>query len=308
MKGAKMPTKITRTISVIFTVIFIPLFIATHDSQAVQKEEAPDWNPVEKDPGPIHLTFNAYISYGSVSGFTQAGLGGAPGTGSPDRPKIKTDLGINDSTTGNLSLELGWKQHNLDMAAHLTDLKGENSLDRTLVFHGKTYLTGIRIESEIKSNWYEVAYRFRFPLGQSKSASPRPNYQNPFSRDRFTIAPTVAMAIWDFSAQLQQSGLKNERSYSHLTPRLGVVLEWNPLPKFSLVGNAIGSIPINGMVHIYTLGLTAEYNLVQRNSFSIGLGVGVGYDHIDFKDSQTFPNKVRIDMGPMVMGGLKVKF
>jgi hypothetical protein len=62
------------------------------------------------------------------------------------------------------------------------------------------------------------------------------------------------------------------------------------------------------MVHIYTLGLTAEYNLVQRNSFSIGLGVGVDYDHIDFKDSQTFPNKVRIDMGPIVMGSLKVKF
>jgi hypothetical protein len=41
------------------------------------------------------------------SGFTQAGLGGTPGTGSLDRPNIKDDLGINNSITVNLSLELG---------------------------------------------------------------------------------------------------------------------------------------------------------------------------------------------------------
>lgn len=303
-----MPTKLTRTIPVILTVIFIPLFITTHDSQAVQKEEAPDWNPVKIDPGAIHLTFNAYIAYGSVSGFTQAGLGGAPGTGSSNRPKIKDDLGINDSITGNFSLELGWKQHTLDMAAHLIDLKGKNTLDRTLVFRGQSYLPGTRIESEIKSNWYEVAYRFRFPLGQSESASTRPNYQDHFSWDRFTIAPTVAMAFWDFSARVQQSGIKNERGYSKVTPRLGALFEWNPLPKFSLVGNAIASIPINGMVHIYTLGLAAEYNLIQKSWVNLGFTVGVKYDHIDSKDSQTFPNKVRMDMGPMVTGGLWIKF
>ena len=32
------------------------------------------------------------------------------------------------------------------------------------------------------------------------------------------------------------------------------------------------------------------------------------HDHIDFEDSQTFPNKVRIDLGPMVTGGLQIKF
>ena len=303
-----MPTKLTRTISFILTVIFIPLLITTHISQAVEKEEAPDWNPLRIGSDTIHLTFDAYIAYGSVSGFTQAGLGGAPGTGSSGRPKIKDDLGINDAITGNFSLELGWKQHSLDMAAHLINLKGENTLDTPLVFHGQTYPAGTRIDSEIKSNWYEVAYRYRFPLGQNKSTSTCPNYQNPFSWDRFTVIPTVGVAFWDFSTQLQQSGITNKRDYRKVTPRLGVLLEWNPLRKFSLVGTAIGSIPLNNEVHIYTLGLTAKYDLIQKNWFNLALMVGVEYDHIDFEDSQTFPNKVRIHLGPMVTGGLQIKF
>jgi len=99
MKGAKMTTKLTRTIIVILAIIFISLFVLIHDSHAVQGEVAPDQNPVKTDPAPIYLTLNGYVAYGSVSGFTQAGLGGAPGTGSSDRPKINDDLGINDSIT-----------------------------------------------------------------------------------------------------------------------------------------------------------------------------------------------------------------
>jgi len=194
------------------------------------------------------------------------------------------------------------------MAAHLIDLEGKNTLDRALVFHGQTYLPGTRIESEIKSNWYEVAYRFHIPLGQSKSTTTRPDYQTSFCWDRLIVAPTVAMAFWDFSTQIQQSGVTNERGYSKVTPRLGMLLEWNPLPKFALIGDAIGSIPLNNEAHIYTLGLTAKYNLIQKNWFNLDLMMGAEYDHIDFEDSQTFPNKVRIDMGPMLTGGLQIRF
>lgn len=306
-----MLRKLNRTIIVVFIVVCAICLSVIYDSRAAEKEKTTaglDWAVVKKNNNPFSLTLNACIAYGQISGFTQAGLGGRPGTGSPDRPKIKDDLGVDDVTTANFSIELGWKRHSLYTSAHLINLKGENTLDRTLIFHGKTYTAGMRIESEVKSDWYEVGYRFRWPLDQITIASTRQNYQEPSSKGSFTIAPTVTIAFWDFSVQLQESGVKNERNYSHLTPRLGALLEWNPLPRLSFSGKAIGSLPINEMLHIYTLGITANYNLVYRNRFKLGLKIGVGYDHIDFKDGQTFPNKIRIDIGPMVMGGLEMKF
>jgi hypothetical protein len=283
-----------RTILVVFIVVCVVCAIClgvTCDSRAAEKEKI----MAGAGNSPFSLTLDADIAYGPISGFTQAGLGGRPGTGSPNRPKIKDDLGVDDVTMTNFSIEPSWKRHSLYTSAHLINLEGENILDRRLIFHGRTYTAGMRIKSEIKSNWYEIGYRFR--LG-------------PSSRGSFTIAPTVAVAFWDFGIQLQESGIKNERSYSSVTPRLGALFEWNPslTPRLSFTGKAIGSLPIKEMLHIYTLGLTANYNLVSTNRFKLGFKIGVGYEHIDSKDGQTFPNKVRIDIGPMTMGGLEMKF
>jgi hypothetical protein len=303
-----MPTKLTRALPFILTAMCIICLNAFYDCGAAEKEETVGGlgSRLKIEGDPIYLILDTSFAYGSISGFTQAGLGGGPGTGTSHRPEIKRDLGIDSATTGKFSLELGWKQQSFDMAAHLIDLEGDNTLDRTLIFHGQTYLPGTRVESELKTNWYEVAYRYRLLLNQSENSPTPPKHQESLTRARFVIAPTIAMAFWDFGVQVKQNGAKNERSYSKITPRLGVLLEWNPWPKLSFVGQAVGSIPVDGMVHIYTVGLAAEYDLIQRNRFNLGLRVGIAYDHIDFKDQQTFPNKVRIDMGPMVIGGLTV--
>lgn len=309
-----MIRKLNRTIVVVVTVVCCSICLSvTHDSLAVEREKTTadlDWALVKKDNKPFSVTLSASIAYGQISGFTQIGLGGRPGSGSPNRPKIEDDLGIDDVTTENFSIELGWRRHSLYTAGHLINLEGENTLDRTLIFHGKIYTTGMRIESEVRSDWYEIGYRLRWPLDQITMVSTRQSYQEPSSRGTFILAPTVALAFWDYRVQLQEGGVKNKRSpsHSHLTPRLGALLEWNPLPKLSIIGKAIGSLPIEEMVHIYTLGLTGNYHLVYGNRFKLSLNIGIDYNHIDFKDGQTFPNKIRIDMGPMVIGGLEMTF
>jgi hypothetical protein len=313
-KEAKMLRKQKRTIvDALIVVCFAICLNVAHDSQAAEKEKTTVFLNsalVEKDNNPFSLSLSTSIAYGQISGFTQAGLGGRLGTGSPKKPKIKDDLGVDDGITANFSIELGWKRHSLYTAAHLINLEGENTVDRPFIFHGRAYTAGMRIESEVKSNWYEIGYRFRWPLDQIHTSSTRQSYQETSSRSVFTFTPTVTVAFWDYSVQLQESGVKNERSPSglHYSPRLGALLEWYPWPRFSIIGKAIGSLPIDEIVHIYTLGLTANYNLIQGNKFKLILNMGVGYDHVDFKDEQTFPNKIRIDIGPMVIGGLKMQF
>lgn len=250
------------------------------------------WTHLEAEKG-FHLVFDASGSYGPISGYTQTPLGGAPSSTSDKRPKFD-ELGINTMTMVNLSLSASIDSHSLYGSAHLVDLSGDSSLDEKLIFHGKQYPAGTRVKSDVNLSWYEVGYRYNIHFGKEQM--------------NFSIAPTVALALWDFSAELESNGGKNSRSYIKGTPRVGLEFEWFPVKRFSVSGKAIASLPFNNLPHIYTIGFTGKYNLTNINRLKILLFMGVEYNQIDFKDSQTEPNHIKANMGPLGLFGAEIKF
>ena len=241
----------------------------------------------------FHLSFDASGSYGPMSGYLQTPAGGAPSSTSNKRPKSK-ELGIDMATMVNLSLSVGKAPHSIYGAGHLVDLSGENTLDEPLIFHGKGYPAGTRVKADVKLNWYEIGYQYNIHFGKE--------------RINFSIAPTIAVALWDFSTELESNGEKNSRSYMKGTPRVGLELEWFPMKRLSISGEAIGSVPLKNTPNIYTAGLTGKYNIVNRDHLKILLIMGVKYNGIYYEDSQTTSNHIRADMGPLGIVGAEIKF
>jgi hypothetical protein len=250
------------------------------------------WTHLEAEKG-FHLGFDASGSYGPISGYTQTPLGGAPSSASDKRPKFD-ELGINMMTMVNLSLSGGIDSHYVYSAAHLVDLSGESSLDEKLIFHGKEYLAGTKVKANVKLNWYEIGYQYNIHFGKE--------------RMNLRIAPTVAFALWDFSTELESESGKNSRCYIKGTPRVGLDFEWLPWKRFSVSGKAIGSVPLKNAPDIYTIGLTGKYALLSKDRLRISLFAGIEYNQINYKDSQTVPNHIRADMGPLGLAGLEIKF
>jgi hypothetical protein len=241
----------------------------------------------------FHLGFDASGSYGPMSGYLQTPAGGAPSSTSNKRPKFE-ELGIDTATMINLSLSVGRDPHSIYGAGHLVDLSGENTLDEALIFHGKGYPAGTRVKADVKLNWYEIGYQYNIHFGKE--------------RINFSIAPTIAVALWDFNTELESNGEKNSRSYMKGTPRIGLELEWYPMNCFTISGKAIGSIPLENLPHIYTVSLTGKYNILNKDRVKILLVTGVEYNHIDYKDSQTKSNHIRADMGPLGIVGAEIRF
>ena len=240
----------------------------------------------------FHIVLDTSVSYGWISGYVQTPRGGAPSSTSEKRPTLK-ELGIDAATVFNISLSASLDSHLLYGAAHLLDLNGENTLQENLVFHGKQYPAGTRVEADVTLNWYEIGYQYNIHFAKQGNLS---------------IAPTVAVALWDFSAQLQSDGIKDDRSYMKATPRVGLEFKWAPLKKFLVTGKAVGSLPIQHLPGIYTLGLTGKYMLVNKDRFRILLGLGIGYDWMRFEDSQQVPNRISANIGPLGVLGVEIEY
>lgn len=250
------------------------------------------WTHLEGEKG-FHLAFDASGSYGPISGYIQVPLGGAPSSTSGKRPKFD-ELGIDMMTMINLSLSAGMDSHYIYGSAHLVDLSGESTLDEELIFHGRRYPAGTRVNSDVNLSWYEIGYQYNIHFGKE--------------RVNLRMAPTIAFALWDFSVGLESTSGKNSRDYIKGTPRLGLEFEWFPVKRFSVTGKAIGSLPFNNMPHIYTVELVEKYNLMDINRLKILLFMGVEYNQIDFKDNQATPNHIKANMGPLGLIGAEIKF
>lgn len=283
------------TILVIIYAIFKGLTVYAEPMSQIENK-APThffaWTLVEGEKG-FHLDLVGSVSYGPLSEYMQTPLGGAPSSASDKRPKFK-ELGIDNATIVNLSLSAIMDPHSLYCASHLVDLSGESTLNEELIFHGKQYPAGTRVKSDVQLNWYEIGYQYNIHLGKE--------------RVNLNIAPTVAFTLFDFSGELESRGEKNDRSYMKGTPRVGLELEWFPWDRFSIDSKGIGSIPFKHTPHIYTIGLTGKYHMMSKGRLKTLLVAGVEYNQIDYKDSQTKPNHVKADMGPLGLVGAEIRF
>ncbi len=232
--------------------------------------------------------------YGPVQGFLQTPAGGHPGTTSHDRPTLK-ELGIHTAPMADASVTVGWGAHDFYGGARVIELSGASILDQELVTHDVTFPLGTAVSSTVQLNWYRLGYAHRFVFGHGDGA-------------RLRIDPAIEGVLFHVGYQLSGGGLSTSRTYFKGGVRLGVRSEWSPWPRFSILGEAMGSAPIPGQPVILSFQATGRYRLWGRTDRGGTFFLGIGYDQIDHQDLQTVPNHIKVEMGPLLVTGLAVNF
>jgi hypothetical protein len=240
------------------------------------------------------FTFTPTVAYGRVDGYVQTPRGGEPGTSSNHRPKF-SEIGINDATIYRLDAVASRKSDQLYFDSRFIRLSGDDMLGQTLVSQGNTYPADSNVNSDVQLDWYAVGYRRQFTLGE---------------QSEWTITPSIGAALWRFHYKLDSPGSDSvDRSYSKATVQLGVETEWRPdNGPFSLDLALLGSPPIKNFPQIFSESLLAKYRVYENPSFDVSLVGGVEYEQIFYEDHQTLSNRVRADFGPMIVGGVEIRF
>jgi len=224
----------------------------------------------------------------------QTPAGGNPGTTSHDRPTL-SELGIHTAPMADASLVVGAGAHDFYGGARLIELSGSSTLSQTLITHNVTFPAGTPVSSTVQLNWYRLGYEHRYVFGRADGTTLR-------------IDPAIEGVLFDFGYHLSGGGLRTSRTYFKGGVRLGLRSEWSPWSRFSILGDAMGSVPIPGQPVILSFQATGRVRLWGRARRGGAFFLGIGYDLLDHKDLQTEPNHIKVTMGPLLVTGLAVNF
>jgi hypothetical protein len=235
----------------------------------------------------------AYL-YGPIRGNIQVPLGGEPGTTSSHRPTL-SELGIDHASIWDVNGESDWRRERFYLGAQFIQPSGSDTLDEMLISHGVTFPAGSHVSSDVGLNWYRVGYGHEFDIGEGRT---------------LRITPKIGAAILDFDYKLDSGGLSAKRSYIKAGPQFGAEVEWQPgkLP-FSLDLDLMLSDNFGtSLAAISSESLLVKYRFFEHGSLSTSAMIGVAFEQIRYEDDQTVSNRVHVDLGPLFVVGLQVKF
>lgn len=250
--------------------------------------------------GDFRFSLDLTYLYGPADGSLQTPSGGQPGTTSPGRPTLD-ELGIDDANIFDAALTLGWRHHELYAGAQLVRLSGDATLDEELISHGVTFPAGSNIDSDVQLDWYRAGYRYRFEFDTDPARQ----------GSEFSLAPSVGVAVLAFDLQLDGTGgLETGRSYTKVSPQIGLDAEWRITRRVALVGEVLSSIPLEDVPFIFSAQIAVEYRVLDTRGVAADAVIGIGYERIQYDDSgkQDVPNDIDVDLGPLLILGLRLEF
>lgn len=236
------------------------------------------------------VDFDASASFGPVKGFVQTPDGGKRSTTDLKRPTLK-ELGIETGEIFHFGVGVNKGPHNFLTRMHMVGLNGDAKLGDDLTFHNQRYPAGSSVKSDIGLSWYEAGYKY--DLGLS---------------DDFVVSPVALFALWDFKAELDHDGRKDSRDYTLWAVRGGLEFEWRLTDKLSLEGSAVLPIPIEKQPEIYSFGAKLKYDFARIGGFHLSAQLGGEYNKIEYKDAQPTPNRISVELGPMITAGIEIRF
>ncbi len=252
------------------------------------------WVRAPLDAG-VHGSVAGALRYGSLDGYAQTPAGGATGTTSSKRPTLD-EVGIHDAIAGEGELHLGRGANGLFVEAVLTRVSGSRRLGSELISHGTTFPAGVTADANLHLDRYRIGYEHQFRWRSESGAT-------------FSVAPAVGLMLFDFDYTLTAApGLSATRSYIQAAPQIGVSATWHPEGRFTLGGAVLGWPALPTDLATVSVRLTGECALWQQPSYRVAATLGIGYDYIDFEDSQHVPNHVHINDGPLLLAGVKLVF
>jgi len=232
--------------------------------------------------------------YGSVDGYLQTPAGGHPGTTSSKRPTFD-ELGFKTMSVLDSYVEVNKGRHEILVGEQFTRLSGKSTLSKDLTSQNINFSAGEVVDAHIKTDWYRFNYLYQCKAPDSLGNS-------------VTISPGAGVVLLDFHDELAGTVGKVDRSYSKLGYRLGGELNWNVTDTLSLKADAFGSLPFPNTPSILSMELQGQYQLWKGRYISGKAIAGAAFNRIDYKDEQTLPNHIRVEMGPLLEVGINLEF
>ena len=243
--------------------------------------------------------------FGQIDGFVQTPSGGAPGTTSHNRPTF-SELGFDNVSMLDGSVTARFDEHTLILGGQIIRLDGSATLEHTLITQSTTFPAGTRVNSQVQLDWYRFGYEyaFEFDLGDDASAG------------RFRLAPGVEGVLLDFDYEASAAGgLHAHRSYAKAGVQIGGSAEWQTRGRLSIAADGFWGLPIDNTAQILSVDLLAKYRLWggrpgawNSGSFGGDAYIGIGFERIEYEDTQTVTNHVRADLGPLLIAGIEIRF
>jgi len=246
----------------------------------------------EPETRPLEVTLHGAYSFGYVDGFMQTPLGGVPGTSNGRRPTLG-ELGIHNGGFYDAGLAARWHQLGFYGGYQGIGLEGNGHLPSPLVSHGVSFGEGDSFQTKDRFDWFRLGGGWNFQLAGG----------------RLELFPKADLAVLDFRYKLASPSQDASRSYVKAGFRLGLEGSWSFTRNLSLKLDGAASVPIANTPQIATLGATMNWRLFpSAHAVRPTLFFGAGAEWIDYEDSQTLPNHVRLRLGPLLTGGLSLAF
>jgi len=245
----------------------------------------------------FHASLDGSFRYGKIKGFLQIPSGGKPGTTSNKRPTLD-ELDIDTVAVGDTSVNLRYGDHGIYAGARFVRLSGDSVLTDDLISRDVTFPAGSSVDLDTRLDWYRFGYQHRFSFQYRKG-----------DESTLSFNPAIGAVLFDFDYELDGTGGRSvARAFTKGAPHVGLQTIWNPKGPFSLAADVLSSLPFSTLPLILSVDLTGRYQLWGQANRGGLLFLGLGYDRIDFEDSQTVPNHIEVDIGPLLIVGLKVSF
>jgi hypothetical protein len=231
------------------------------------------------------------VNWAQMSGYAQTPTGGQPGTSDLERPTLD-ELNMNDGFFYDLTLSRRFGRNEVYLGGQLIRLTGNGILEQALITR-IPFAAEQPFDSDLQFDWMRLGVARWYQLGDLP----------------VWWAVRAEVALLDFGYTFETPSDSIERSYSKLTGRLGLDVQWEITSRLRMEAAAAASIPLSNSPDITTADASLHYQLFKNpGAISPELFAGVGMMIIDYEDNQTLPNHVRLEAKPIVSLGVEFKF
>lgn len=233
-------------------------------------------------------------SGGAIDGYLQTPAGGNPGSSSPQRPTFE-ELGIDRVAIVGLGAWADWERHRVNAGVQRIRLSEDAVLGATLTSQNQIFAAGAAVSADARLDWYRIGYLYRTDLLNN-------------SYPGLGLRLGGELVGFDFDYRLAGGDSLAHRAYHQVGYRLGGSLEWRLNDELTLQMEAFAPLPVADNLSIINAEARLEYRPVLFSGTDLGFFAAVGYEEIDFEDSQTLPNHIHAEMGPLISLGLNIGF
>ena len=241
----------------------------------------------------LGIFFDTSLSFESIQGPIKTSLGETSLRESKDKSLF--EQGENDSIKiAREILVLGRNAQSITLEGHILKARNEVSSDEETGLMDPAPSRGRReINSLGDLSWYDLNYKYDVMFGEKGS--------------HFNIKPVLSVALWGLKVEREILEKGNGKISLKPGPRVGLDIEWPNLNKFSLSGEALGSIPFNDVPQVYTFGINGKYRIFEKSGSSFLVFLGLELNHIEPSDN-LFSNNQKADTIPLGVAGVTLRY